>query len=105
MNLGDAIRLVRTARRITQSSLGKQIGVSNNFISLIEANKKMPSLDVLQRIAEALEVPSGLFLLWTESTNPKISVDKIQRLRELMLDLQTLYLNGGDDENDEGEAA
>lgn len=107
MKLGDAIRLIRTARRRTQSSLSDEIGVSNNFISLIEANKKVPSIEVLQQLAAALQVPSGMFLLWTDSVNSDLPEKKLRRLRDLMLDLQTIYLESGDveDEKDDGEAA
>jgi transcriptional regulator with XRE-family HTH domain len=105
MKLGDAIRLIRTARRRTQSSLAGEIGVSNNFVSLIEANRKVPSIEVLQQIAAALRVPSGMFLLWTESVNSNLPEKKLRRLRDLMLDLQTIYLESEDNEKGDGEAA
>lgn len=105
MQLGDAIKLIRTARKKTQSSLAREIGISNNFVSLIEANKKVPSIDVLQKMGTALKVPSGLFLLWTESVSSDLPPRKLDRLRELMVDLQTICLETEDDKTGDGEAA
>lgn len=57
MNFGRAIRLCRIQRDISQEVLAKLSGTSGPHISLIERNKRDPSLSAVCRIASVLEVP------------------------------------------------
>jgi transcriptional regulator with XRE-family HTH domain len=47
----------RTSRNISQTELAKQIGVSQQLLSLYEAGNCMPKVGVLESIARALNVP------------------------------------------------
>lgn len=51
------IREKRVEKKISQGKLAKMIGVSQPFIAEIESGRKTPSLDVLMRICEVLEIP------------------------------------------------
>ena len=51
------IREKRVEKKISQGKLAKMIGVSQPFIAEIESGRKKPSLDVLMRICDALEIP------------------------------------------------
>lgn len=56
------LREVRKKKEITITELSKLSGVSLGHISEIETNKKMPTIDVLVRIALALNVrPEELY--------------------------------------------
>lgn len=70
MNLGKAISLCRTQRGLTQAELAARAGLSVSYLSLLEQNKrKDPSLSMIQKLAEALRVPSGiLFFLAADQT-------------------------------------
>jgi transcriptional regulator with XRE-family HTH domain len=57
MTLGTQVRLWRTARRLTAHALAARCGVSRSLISQIETDRTSPSLDVVRRLAAALEVP------------------------------------------------
>lgn len=93
MTLGNAIKLIRTARRIKQVELAALLKVSANYISLIEADKKVPSIKFLKQLAARLRVPAGLFLLWTESDKPNLKKAQLVRLRELLVNIQEIYLH------------
>lgn len=54
--LGRRIRSLRTLKDWTQQELGSRADVNYKFIGEIERGKQNPSLHVLARIAEALEV-------------------------------------------------
>lgn len=54
--IGKNIQTYREKQHLTQKALGKQCGVSNNTISRIENSVKMPSIELLERIASALHV-------------------------------------------------
>jgi mannose-6-phosphate isomerase-like protein (cupin superfamily)/DNA-binding XRE family transcriptional regulator len=49
--------MLRTARRLTAGRLAARCGVSRSLISQIETGRISPSLDVVRRLAAALEVP------------------------------------------------
>lgn len=61
MNLGRAITLCRKQRDLSQAELALRAGVSVSYVSLLEQNKrKDPTLSTIQKISEALNVPSGI---------------------------------------------
>ena len=70
MNLGKAISLCRKQRGLTQAELAVRAGLSVSYLSLLEQNKrKDPTLSTIQKLAEALRVPSGiLFFLAADKT-------------------------------------
>ena len=63
VTIGKAIKIIREAKGKSLGALADQAKVSIPYLSLIEADKRNPSLDVIQKIAEALEVPLDVFLL------------------------------------------
>lgn len=68
MNLGKAISLSRTRRGLTQAELARRAGLSVSYLSLLEQNKRTdPTLSTIQKLAEALRMPTGvLFFLAAE---------------------------------------
>lgn len=59
MNLaiGRQLRAVRNQRHLTQRELARRARVPRTYISRIENDKLLPGPLMLQRIADALEVP------------------------------------------------
>ncbi len=56
MSLAENIRRIRLQKQITQPDLAKKAGVSKGYIHTLEAGvMKNPSLDVLGKIATALD--------------------------------------------------
>jgi transcriptional regulator with XRE-family HTH domain len=56
MSFGTNIKRVRTEKGISQEELGRRISVHPNQLSKYERDQAAPSIDVVQRMAEALEV-------------------------------------------------
>lgn len=54
--LGDNMKLYRKQKGYQQNELADILGVSPNYISLIESGKKYPSLKTIAAIANALSV-------------------------------------------------
>lgn len=54
--LGDRIRRFRLAKGLTQTELGKMVGVSQRVITYYEVRGVSPPPDLLVRIADALDV-------------------------------------------------
>lgn len=53
-NIGSILRERRIRKGLSQSELASKIGITQTFLSLVEHGKRIPSYDVLQRIAEVL---------------------------------------------------
>lgn len=56
--LGNSIRKIREKRGFSQSQLAERAGLSQAAIAWIEHGKRASSLDVLNALGEALDVPS-----------------------------------------------
>ena len=59
--LGQNIRHIREAKKLSQEELGFRIKSARNYIGCIERGEKSPSLDVLFDIAQALNVNIKVF--------------------------------------------
>lgn len=60
-NLGQDIRALRTARKLTLEVLAKKLDKSVGWLSQVERNLSHPSMDDLRAIASAFDVPISLF--------------------------------------------
>lgn len=63
MTLGTRIRDVRAQQGITLQYLAERTGLSKGLISQVENDKTSPSLQTLEKLAEALAVPAAYLLL------------------------------------------
>jgi transcriptional regulator with XRE-family HTH domain len=93
MTLGNAIRLIRTARNVRQRDLASALNVSANYLSMLEANRRVPSVTFLRKIALKLQVPAGLFLLWAEGNPSNLNKKQLDQVRELLIRIQAIYLS------------
>jgi transcriptional regulator with XRE-family HTH domain len=67
--IGKNIKLIRAVRDMSGLELANRVGVSGNYMYLIEGGKKTPSTKRLKKIAEVLRVPVSV-LMW-EPTDPR----------------------------------
>ena len=54
--LGSNIKVYRNALGLSQSKLAEKIDTATNYISAIEAGRRFPSVEILEKIASALEI-------------------------------------------------
>ena len=89
MKYGKAIRICRAARGLSQKDLATKVGLDSSHISLIEAGKRSPSLETVERIAKTLNVPVHLLmLLASEQKDVKSrSLQNVKDLSQVFLDL------------------
>jgi transcriptional regulator with XRE-family HTH domain len=67
--LGGAIRQLRHNRGITQDELAKKAGLHRTYVSDMERGSRNPSLNSLQRVAEALGITLSEIFKHTELAN------------------------------------
>ena len=64
------LRFFRAKREISQFQLSEMVNISPNYLNAVENGKNFPSLEVLQRITEVLEIlPYQLFSEYPEMLN------------------------------------
>jgi transcriptional regulator with XRE-family HTH domain len=59
VELGDRIRRYRSRRGFSQEALAYEAGINRTYIASLEAGQRNPSLDLMARLAAALEIDLG----------------------------------------------
>jgi len=54
--LGSNIKIHRKVQGLSQAKLAERVNTSTNYISAIEAGRRFPSIEILEKIAIALEI-------------------------------------------------
>ena len=97
MKIGNVLRLLRTSNGSTQSEMAKLLGISQNYLSLIEQNKKFPSNESIKSFASSLKISEdALKFIGSDvpaELNEKDSND-FQRLQQNILSLLIFQLSG-----------
>ncbi len=75
MGLAENIRKVRKKKGWSQSELGEMIGSHLSHINRIETGKHNPSLEVLKKIANALEVSIDSLVNGTEEDLQEVKIE------------------------------
>ena len=80
MSLGRRIRQKREALKLTQEQLAKSAGLTSQYISIIEQDKRSPALSSLAKLADELGVSIDYLVTSKEGTAldliPAIKADK-----------------------------
>ena len=76
MNIGKAIRLCRTQKDMSRSTLADRSGISESYLSLLERGKRDPSLSKLNAIASALGVPVSVLVFVAADSDDMASFDR-----------------------------
>ena len=64
--LGGEIRKARLKAGLSQEELGFKADISRQYVSLLELDKKSPTLDVLMRLCRSMETSAGRLVLRLE---------------------------------------
>ena len=82
MMVGKTIRVLRVARDLSQGELARAVKVSPGYLSLVESDKREPSLSFLKRLASHFNIPVG-FLLLEESNVRTFDPNQRRLLNEI----------------------
>ena len=63
MDYARGLLIARTKAGVSKRHLAKLVGVDASYISHLEAGRRKPSLDIIEKLAEALEMPLPLLLI------------------------------------------
>ncbi|HYW97460.1 MAG TPA: helix-turn-helix transcriptional regulator [Bacteroidales bacterium] len=80
MDFGSNMMLIRKKKKLSQADLGKLIGTSGDVIGRYERGDITPSIDVVSKIADALEV-SVDYLIGKSSL--QLDKEAVKRLEDI----------------------
>jgi len=86
MIIGTHLRKLREHKKLSQGDIEERTGLLRCYISRVENGHTVPSLETLERLASALEIP--LYQLFYEGDEPPAlpNLSKRQTTEELVMD-------------------
>lgn len=92
MNLGHLLKLIRTYKGINQKQMADLLGISQNYLSLIEGNKKQPSSECVFNIAKNLNISSDALVFAASDVPNELSSKDQKDYRRLQNNITSLLL-------------
>src|SRR5215831_3738400 len=86
MVIGRRLRQLREEKTLSQGDIEKRTGLLRCYISRVENGHTVPSLETLERLASALEIP--LYQLFYEGEDPPAlpNLSRRQSTEDLVMD-------------------
>ncbi len=91
LNFGRSIKICRLQRGLSQENLAKRAGISVSYLSLLEQNKRDPSLSTIQAISDGLRVPVSILAFLGSEPSELSNVP--ENLREKLAATALLLMN------------
>ncbi len=79
--LGGILREARKARKLTLRELAEEVGVTTGYLSHIENGRFEPSISVLRKLTEFLEIPANIALDMKKRKVKAVVVKKKERAK------------------------
>lgn len=96
-----ALKLIRQYHRLNQTELADKLELSKSYINDLERNRRQPTLDVLNRYAEAFDMPVSSIQLFAERSADTgiermrtFAADKVLRMLEWIAEEPDSSLSG-----------
>ncbi len=83
MELGQNIMLIRKKKGLSQADLGKIIGTSGDVIGRYERGDIKPSIEVVEKIAEAFEISIDYLVGKTNIIVDKQVIERLENITNL----------------------
>lgn len=96
MNFGQAIKLVRTQRNMSQADLASKADLSVSYVSMLERGRRDPNLTSIEKISSALEIPVSI-LMFLAAEPDEISSISPELAEKLSLTVLQLIRESADD--------
>lgn len=96
MKIGELIRSERESKGISVRALAKEIGVSDSYLSKVERDVKVPSVDLVAKIGKILDMPMiGLHMALLRNEEDQL-FDKVLKFYVNRYDLDIDLMGRGD---------
>lgn len=82
MNIGTTIKHIREQKKIRQNIFAEKIGISQEYLSKIENNRRQPAISILEKIGKELDVPLPI-LFFLSMSEDDVKEEKKARFKEI----------------------
>jgi transcriptional regulator with XRE-family HTH domain len=93
MVIGTRLRSLREERKFSQGDIEKRTGLLRCYISRVENGHTVPSIETLEKLAAALEIPLYQLFYEGEEPPPLPNLSKRTSTEELALDAEAIKEN------------
>ncbi len=90
--IGEKIKKLRLAKKMTQSSLAKELGVSTSTVGMYERGQRSPDNEMLIKFSKVFGVSIDSLLGVSKLSNE--ATDIITEMRDRILNCDEIMLNG-----------
>jgi transcriptional regulator with XRE-family HTH domain len=89
MKFGPTIKNLRSRQSINQQVLADRIGVTQTYLSLLESDRKPPSINLINSLSKELKIPASILVYLTLNKDevPKNKHDAFNKINPLIEDL------------------
>lgn len=84
MTLGEKIAQVRKRQKMSQNELGKKAGTSGDLVGRYERNEVKPSVEVVAKIAEVLQVSIDYLVGHTDLELDNEIINRVLEIQKLV---------------------
>lgn len=78
--INEALRLIRVFHDMSQKEAAQKLGLSQSYLSELEKDgRKVPTIEVLKKYADAFDIPVSSIMFFSESLETKSFHAKTQR--------------------------
>ncbi len=88
MVIGTRLRSLREERKFSQGDIEKRTGLLRCYVSRVENGHTVPSIETLEKLAAALEIPLYQLFYEGEEPPPLPNLSKRTSAEELVLDAE-----------------
>lgn len=75
MNIGYALKVCRSAKKLSLGDLAALTELSPSYLSMIESGKREPTLSSIEKIAGAMGVPTPILLFLASDSSELEGID------------------------------
>lgn len=62
MNIGHALKMCRSAKALSLDQLAERTQLSQSYLSMIESDKREPTLSTIEKISKAMDIPLPIII-------------------------------------------
>ena len=92
MHLGRTLKLIRASRGMTQKKMADILGISQNYLSLIESNKKNPSTDKISEFAKKMGFSADALTFIISNPPKELNEEDRKKYTRLQNNINSLIL-------------
>ena len=91
-DIGERIKRLRISKKMTQSALAKELGVSTSTVGMYERGQRSPDNEMLVKLSKAFSTSVDSLLGLKEISNE--ATDIITEMKDRILNCDDIMLNG-----------